>query len=100
MDSEGSDQAEEAAGKLRFGDPRGHSPPFGRSFFHSPRSGDLVFFPSWLSHMATVTAPQTDPDSNGTPPLRVVFSFNIGPVQGPMPCCSRRHDQIPNPVLY
>jgi len=79
-------QAGDSAGKLRFGDPRGHSPPFGRSFFHSPRSGDLVFFPSWLSHMATVTAPQTNPTSGESPPLRVVFSFNIGPVQGPMPC--------------
>ncbi|CAE7391265.1 ASPH [Symbiodinium sp. KB8] len=77
--------AGDSAGKLRFGDPRGHSPPFGRSFFHSPRSGDLVFFPSWLSHMATVTAPQTNPTSGESPPLRVVFSFNIGPVQGPMP---------------
>merc|ERR1719265_2423576 len=45
------------AGKLKWSDPRGHSPPFGQSHFHSPRSGDLVIFPSWLSHMATVTAP-------------------------------------------
>lgn len=81
-------QAGPAAGKLRFGDPRGHSPPFGRSFFHTPRSGDLVFFPSWLSHMATVTSPMSDlPRLNeGKEPLRVVFSFNIGPVAGPLPC--------------
>jgi len=79
-------QAGEGAGKLRFGDPRGHSPPFGRSFLHTPRSGDLVFFPSWLSHMATVTAPATDPEKTGEAPLRVVFSFNIGPIYGPMPC--------------
>jgi len=81
-------QAGPAAGKLRFGDPRGHSPPFGRSFLHSPRSGDLVFFPSWLSHMATVTAPSSDlpREGGGKEPLRVVFSFNIGPVAGPLPC--------------
>merc|ERR1719382_1150247 len=54
-------QVGSAAGKLRFGDPRGHSPPFGRSYFHTPRSGDLILFPSWLSHMATVTSPTSDP---------------------------------------
>uniref|UniRef100_A0A7S4VFC8 Uncharacterized protein n=1 Tax=Alexandrium monilatum TaxID=311494 RepID=A0A7S4VFC8_9DINO len=80
-------QAGPAAGKLRFGDPRGHSPPFARSFFHTPRSGDLVLFPSWLSHMATVTAPSSDvARGEGREPLRVVFSFNIGPVSGPLPC--------------
>jgi hypothetical protein len=76
-----------AAGKLRFGDPRGHSPPFGRTYFHTPKSGDLVFFPSWLSHMATVTAPTSDIiNTAGKEPYRVVFSFNVGPVQGPLPC--------------
>jgi hypothetical protein len=82
-------QAGDDAGKLRFGDPRGQSPPFGRTFFHTPRSGDLIFFPSWLSHMATVTAPATSKTirSDGKEePKRVVFSFNIGPVQGPLPC--------------
>jgi len=81
-------QAGPKAGKLRFGDPRGHSGPFGRSYFHTPRSGDLVFFPSWLSHMATVTAPSSVPGDadQGKEPLRVVFSFNIGPVSGPLPC--------------
>lgn len=79
-------QAGPAAGKLRFGDPRGHSPPFGRSFFHTPRSGDLIFFPSWLSHMATVTAPSSDIINKGEEPYRVVFSFNIGPISGPLPC--------------
>merc|ERR1740116_657147 len=80
-------QAGSAAGKLRFGDPRGHSPPFGRSFLHTPRSGDLVLFPSWLSHMATVTAPAAGmkADDGSKDPLRVIFSFNIGPVTGPLP---------------
>lgn len=82
-------QAGDDAGKLRFGDPRGQNPPFGKTFFHTPRSGDLVLFPSWLSHMATVTAPKTSKairKSGGSEPYRVVFSFNIGPVQGPLPC--------------
>jgi len=82
-------QAGSKAGKLRFGDPRGQSGPFGRTFFHTPRSGDLILFPSWLSHMATVTAPESDvkgDEDQGTEPLRVVFSFNIGPVSGPLPC--------------
>ncbi|CAK0876806.1 unnamed protein product [Prorocentrum cordatum] len=79
-------QAGPSAGKLRFSDARGHSPPFGRAYVHTPRSGELVLFPSWLSHMATVTAPASDLPRGEKEPLRVVFSFNIGPVQGPLPC--------------
>mmetsp|Transcript_54406 Transcript_54406/g.126984 ORF Transcript_54406/g.126984 Transcript_54406/m.126984 type:complete len:350 (+) Transcript_54406:66-1115(+) len=76
-----------AGGKIRFGDPRGQSPPFGRSFFHTPKAGHLVFFPSWLSHMATVTAPSSDVTrQTEKEPYRVIFSFNIGPVAGPLPC--------------
>lgn len=78
--------AGQRAGKLKWSDPRGHQPPFGFSHFHTPRSGDLVMFPSWLSHMATVTAPATDYNNTEEEPPRVVFSFNIGPLQGPMPC--------------
>lgn len=79
-------QAGPAAGKLRFGDPRGHSPPFGRTMFHTPQSGQLILFPSWLSHMATVTAPASDILNKEKEPYRVVYSFNIGPVAGPLPC--------------
>lgn len=81
-------QAGRSAGKLRFGDPRGHSPPFGRSFFHTPRSGDLIIFPSWLNHMATVTSASSDlpAAAEEEDKLRVVFSFNIGPLMGPLPC--------------
>lgn len=77
-----------SAGKFRIGDPRGHSPPFARSWVHTPRSGDLVLFPSWLSHMATVTASSSDilRSGDGREPLRVIFSFNIGPNTGPLPC--------------
>jgi len=81
-------QAGRASGKLRLGDPRGHSPPFGQHYFHTVRSGDLVIFPSWLSHMATVTAASSDiiPEGAGAEPYRVTFAFNIGPVTGPLPC--------------
>jgi len=81
-------QAGRASGKLRLGDPRGHSPPFGQHYFHTVRSGDLVIFPSWLSHMATVTGASSDiiPEGAGKEPYRVTFAFNIGPVSGPLPC--------------
>jgi len=75
-----------AGGKLRFGDPRGQNPPFGRHYLHTPRAGDLYLFPSWLSHAATVTSPSTDILNHGEAPYRVTFPFNIGPVQGPLPC--------------
>lgn len=77
------------AGKLRFGDPRGQNPPFGSHYLHTPKAGHLIFFPSWLSHMATVTSPLTSRELRGgdhQEPHRVVFSFNIGPVEGPLPC--------------
>jgi len=74
------------AGKFRLGDPRGHSPPYGKTHIHTPRSGDLVFFPSWLSHMATVSAPTSDILNKEKDEHRVVISFNIGPVSGPLPC--------------
>jgi len=82
-------QAGRDAGKLVFSDPRGQNPPFGQKFIHTPRSGDLIFFPSWLSHMATVTAPEASKKYNSSTqkePYRVVFSFNIGPIYGPLPC--------------
>merc|ERR1719189_3462735 len=68
-------QVGSSAGKLRLSDPRGHSPPFGRSFSHTPRSGDLVFFPSWLSHMTTVTSPaaSTGSDADAKDSRRVIF---------------------------
>lgn len=76
-----------AGGKLRFGNPRGHSPPFGQSILNTVRSGDLVIFPSWLSHMATVTAASSDIMGDyRDEPYRVTFAFNIGPITGPLPC--------------
>jgi len=74
-------------GKLRFGDPRGQSPPFGKHWYYTPKPGDLVLFPSWLSHMATVTAASSNIlNKSEEEPYRVVFPFNVGPVHGPMPC--------------
>lgn len=73
------------AGKLVFGDPRGTVPPFGRTYYHTPKAGQLVLFPSWLKHMATVTAASSDivqQDSYKNEPYRVIFSFNIGPDDG------------------
>eukprot|EP00933_Yihiella_yeosuensis_P051694 TRINITY_DN49681_c0_g1_i1.p1 TRINITY_DN49681_c0_g1~~TRINITY_DN49681_c0_g1_i1.p1 ORF type:complete len:352 (+),score=44.66 TRINITY_DN49681_c0_g1_i1:41-1057(+) len=78
-------QVEEGAGKIIFYDPRGYNPPFGRTFVYQPRAGDIVLFPSWLSHMATVTAP-TAAGIEGEVQKRVIFSFNIGPKAGPLPC--------------
>lgn len=78
-------QAGPRAGKLRFGDPRGHSAPFGQNHFYTPRAGELVIFPSWLSHMATVTS-FADDEVNPEEPYRMTFSFNIGPDFGPIPC--------------
>lgn len=78
-------QVGDGAGKIRFGDPRGQNPPFGRYMIHSPRSGELVLFPSWLSHMATVSSPRHQLQ-DGENPLRVAISFNIGPPEGPLPC--------------
>jgi len=72
-----------SAGKLIFGDPRGHSPPFGKNFVYTPKAGDLVLFPSWLKHMATVSGPS---DKQGRDKHRVIFSFNIGPLAGPYAC--------------
>lgn len=77
------------SGKLRFTDPRGHNPPFGRTMTVTPKSGTLYMFPSWLSHMATVSQASTDIDDSfepKEPPYRVILSFNIGPFEGPLPC--------------
>jgi len=80
-------QAGEDAGMLRWGDPRGQNPPFGKTMFHVPKSGDLVLFPAWLSHMVTATVPETSARIRRDglkADLRVAFAFNIGPVEGPL----------------
>jgi hypothetical protein len=73
-------QAGPGSSKLRLGDPRGHSYPFGREFFHSPRAGDLLIFPSWMSQMITVTPPSDSVEDSRS----VVFTFVVSPVDGQM----------------
>lgn len=63
-------------GVLRMQDPRGHSPPFGREIIIKVKSGQVVLFPSWMSHMATLSGESSD----GKP--RVAMAFNIGPRSG------------------
>lgn len=46
------------AGVLRLGDPRGGSAPFGKEVLLRVKNGQMVLFPSWLSHMATVSGSQ------------------------------------------
>jgi len=76
-------QAGPGAGKLIFGDPRGHSPPFGKEWVITPKAGDLIVFPAWLKHTATVTGVN---DLEGMDKHRVIFAFNIGPRSGPYSC--------------
>jgi len=79
-------QVSSAPGKLRISDPRGHSDPFGRSFDHVPRAGELLLFPSWVSHAVTPQLlRETSIASKEERLARVVISFNIGPDSGPMP---------------
>jgi hypothetical protein len=73
-------------GKLRISDPRGHSDPFGRSFDHVPRAGELLLFPSWVGHAVTPELlRKTSIASKEDGLARVVISFNIRPDSGPMP---------------
>jgi len=79
-------QVSPSPGKLRISDPRGHSDPFGKFFDHVPQTGELLLFPSWVSHAVTPELlKQTGIASKEERPARVVISFNIGPDSGPMP---------------
>jgi len=71
-------------GKLRLSDPRGHQPPFGKEKVFTVKSGTLMMFPSWLTHMATATVDNDAEDPDNEP--RVICAFNIGPLPGPLPC--------------
>lgn len=39
--------------KFNFEDPRGINPPYGKTFSHAAFEGNLVMFPTWLSHFIT-----------------------------------------------
>lgn len=61
-------QVPEGAGSLLLEDPRGPLPPFNSRFTLQPKEGDLIIFPSWLSH-------QVSPTSSRDP--RISWSFNV-----------------------
>jgi len=78
-------QVSPTPGMLRISDPRGHSDPFGRSFDHVPRAGELLLFPSWVSHAVTPELLREKSIASKDERLaRVVISFSIGPDSGPM----------------
>ncbi|KJE97533.1 hypothetical protein CAOG_07373 [Capsaspora owczarzaki ATCC 30864] len=56
------------AGKIIFSDPRGPLTPFDNTIAIEPREGDLILFPSWLTHMV---APTSGSDE------RISIAFNI-----------------------
>lgn len=37
--------------RMAIEDPRGINPPFGRKYTHAFKQGDVLFFPSWTSHL-------------------------------------------------
>jgi len=39
--------------KFNFEDPRGINPPYGKTFSHGAFEGNLILFPTWLSHFIT-----------------------------------------------
>jgi hypothetical protein len=53
---------------IEFSDPRGSLPPFGKSLRLTPRQGDLVLFPGYLSHTVHPTLTRSE---------RVSVSFNF-----------------------
>ena len=61
--------------KVHIEDPRGINPPYGKTHVVTPQQGELVMFPSWISHVIT---PNTAANSTV-----VVFAFCVYPVEGP-----------------
>ena len=55
------------AGGIIFSDPRGRFPPFDETLTITPKAGDLILFPSWLTHEVAPTP--------GTTP-RISIAFN------------------------
>ncbi|CAD7971747.1 unnamed protein product [Amoebophrya sp. A25] len=82
-------EAEEGSGggNLRFGDPRGASPPFGHEVLFRPLPGQIILFPSWMPHEALLSSMSSafefdQQDQSEVDDLRVVMAFNIGPKEG------------------
>lgn len=66
-------QAKQNGLKFNFEDPRGINPPFGKTFSHAAFQGNLIMFPTWLSHFIT---PNMDNSS------QVCFGFLVYPPDG------------------
>lgn len=59
-------QAVEGSVKFNFEDPRGINPPFGKTHSHAVFQGNLIMYPTWLSHFVT-------PNTHNT--TQVCFAF-------------------------
>jgi hypothetical protein len=46
-------QAKAGALKFNFEDPRGINPPYGKTYSHGAFEGNLIVFPTWVSHFIT-----------------------------------------------
>jgi len=56
------------AGKLVLEDPRGPRPPFDNRMYIRPNEGDIILFPSWLTHYVSPTAGSEE---------RISIAFNL-----------------------
>lgn len=75
-------EAASTTGALRFEDPRGQSRPFGREVLFKPKSGQLVLFPSWLTHAALPSLSTSSTSSMHHDKRRIILAFNLGPKSG------------------
>lgn len=66
-------KAKKFALKFNFEDPRGVNPPFGKTYSHAAFQGNLVMFPTWVSHFITPNM------FNST---QVCFGFLVYPQDG------------------
>jgi uncharacterized protein (TIGR02466 family) len=55
------------AGGIIFSDPRGRFPPFDETLTITPKAGDLILFPSWLTH-------EVAPTTGTTPRISIAFN--------------------------
>jgi len=58
----------EKAGSILFDDPRGPLPPFDNRIVIRPQEGDIILFPSWLTHQVAPTQGNEE---------RISIAFNI-----------------------
>jgi hypothetical protein len=66
-------QARRGALKFNFEDPRGINPPYGTTYSHTAFAGNLIVFPTWVSHFITPNM------QNST---QVCFGFIVYPPNG------------------